>query len=723
MDEKKPPSIRKEFCEIVKFGDKRTDPYRWLRDSDWQAVLQDPSALTPEIKKHIDAENQYFDDYTKEFSAFTAAAAREMKGRLRTRESSVPERDGAYEYWSEYREGGNYQVYMQKNTATGAERVLLDGDKESVGRKFFDVADLSHSPDHKTAAYMVDYEGAGNFSLKFRDIDTGLDMPETLENTKGQVIWSTDSSQVYYTECDGRNIAKRVKMHVIGTKPEEDTVVYDVADNELNLNIRQSQSGKYIFIETIEGSTLTVETRFLKIDSPAGTVPSLIHPRSEGHEYHVEHRGEDLYILTNTDGAANGKIMRAPVATPGRAHWVDVIPYDSGSLITDFITFENFIVRQELRDAMPRIVISDYAGNECVGVFPAEPCSLSPCPDRAFDAEHLTVEYRTPANPGEIYDLDLRTGKTTLLEKLQLPDGHKPEDYVVERKFVTSRDGADIPVTILRHKSTKTDGSSPLFLHGYGAYGGGIPAEFSSAAISLADRGVIYAIAHVHGGNEKGQDWYLHGRRKEKWNTFHDFIDVAESLTDMGYGEKGKIVIEGRSAGGLLIGAVLNEKPELFAGAIAGEAFLDVMNTMSDPSLPWVYEERREWGDPEDEKDFHNMRSYSPYDNIRKDKKYPPVLATTGLSDPCVMYWEPAKWIARLRDEAQGGPFYLKVHTDSGHEGASARLDNIDEVAVETGFILHQFQKCGYDLTPKTGPRAAAGIKKTGDTGKLKPPI
>ncbi|MEZ0262026.1 MAG: prolyl oligopeptidase family serine peptidase, partial [Alphaproteobacteria bacterium] len=477
-------------------------------------------------------------------------------------------------------------------------------------------------------------------------------------------------SQVFYTECDERNIAKRVKIHVIGTDPAEDAVVFDVADDLLNLDIRQSQSGEYIFIETIAGSTTTVETRFLKTDSPAGTGPSLIQPRSEGLEYHVEHRGEDFYIHTNAGGAVNGKIMRTPVTSPGQAHWVDAVPYDPAVFITGFKTFENFMVREELCDALPRIVISDYAGKEYVAAFPAEPCALSIHAGKAFDAGHLTVEYETPANPGEIYDLDLHTGKKTLLEKVKLPDGHDPKDYIVEQKLIKSRDGSDVPVTILRHKSTKTDGSAPLYLNGYGAYGGGMPDSFSSAAISLADRGVIFAIAHVRGGNEKGQDWYRQGRGDNKWNTFHDFIDVAESLADAGYGEKGKIVIEGRSAGGLLIGAVLNEKPELFAGAIAGEAYLDVMNTMSDPSLPWVHEEKAEWGDPEDEKDFHYMRSYSPYDNIRPDKKYPPVLATTGISDPCVMYWEPAKWIARLRDEAQGGPFYLKVNTDSGYEGA-----------------------------------------------------
>lgn len=717
MGKTPPPSIRKEFCEIVKFGDKRTDPYFWLRDSHWREVLQDAASLAPEIRKHLDAENEYFNAATKEFSVLSDAVRAEIKGRLSVRDDSVPERDGDFEYWFQYRPAGNYHVYKQKNITTGVERIVFDGDQEGAGKKFFDVTAFVYGPGHELAAYAVDDQGAGNFSLKFRDVKTGLDLPETIEGVKGQVIWSPDGSCVYYTAGDDRHISKSVKCHVIGTNPAEDAVVYEEQDSRCSLAIRQSQSGEYLFIESLQGEAVTVETRFLPLGSGAGTSSELISPASPGHDYHVEHRDADFYIRTNTDGAVNFKIMRTPVATPGREHWVDAVSYDAGAFITDVIAFKDFLVRRELCDALPRIVVSDYQGNEYIVPFSGAAFNLGLDPDDDFSAEHLLVEYQAPANPGEVYDLDLRSGKKTLVEKTQLPGGFNPDDYIVERKFIKSRDGvSEVPVTLLRHKSTKTDGSAPLYLQGYGAYGSEMPADFSSPALSLVDRGVIYAIAHVHGGDEKGRDWYLNGRGDHKWNTFHDFIDAAEGLTDLGYGEKGKIVIEGCSAGGLLMGVVLNERPDLFAGAIVGVAFLDVMNTMSDPSLPWVEEEKAEWGDPNDEEIYHYQRSYSPYDNIKPGVKYPPILATTGLSDPLVMYWEPAKWIARLRDEAQGGPFYLKVNANGGHQGASARLERIDDDAVEIGFALQQFEKCGYDLALKTAPVVKPA------KNKIKPP-
>lgn len=697
MSRKPPPSLRRDF-EIVRFGRKRNDPHADLKAPNWPDVLEDPAKLSPDIRRRLDAENDYFNDAAKNFAGFTASAAESMKKRLQSREASVPEREGDFEYWYEYKEAANYPLYMRRHVTSGKTDLLIDVEKESEGLAFFDVAGLYPSPDQKIVAYVADCEGAGNFNVIFRDTASGQDLPDMLLYTKCDIAWSKDSTAVYYTECDDKSIAKRVKRHVLGTEIDDDIVIYEEQNADRNITLRQSQSGDYIFIESKEGASVTVETRFLNKNTPSP--PQLIAPYEQGVDYHAEHRGDHFYIRTNADGAVNGKIVRAPVAAPGRENWKDVVPHNPQTPILHMITLKDYMVREELQDASPRIVVSDYNGHEYAASLTAEPCHLYLYPGQAFDTAKLTVEYQTLANPGETYEVDLATGHKKLTDKVRLPDGHDPADYVIERKFVPARGGsADIPVTILRHKSVKADGSAPLYLYGYGAYGGGVPADFSNEAVALAERGVIFAIAHVRGGNERGPAWHADGRADRKMNSFSDFIDVAESLTDQGYGQKGKIVIEGRSAGGLLMGAVLNMRPELFTGAIVGEAFLDVMNTMSDPSLPWVDEEKAEWGDPDKEKSFHYMHGYSPYDNIRKDAAYPAILATTAISDSCVMYWEPAKWIARLRDEAKGGPFYLKVNTSAGHDGASARLEKINEMAVEIGFALAQFSKCGYDVS------------------------
>lgn len=707
-----PPHPRKEFNRVTQFNNVRLDPYRWMRDDNWQEVLENPRVLKDEIREHLEAENNYFADYEKQFKDLEDNVAAEMRGRIIQNESTVPQRDGDWEYWREFRPGGNYAMQMRRNLADGRTQTLFDGDKESVGSKFFNAPLFSHSPDHKMSAYGVDREGSEYFDLRFRDNDTGLDLPEVIKHADPRVVWSKDSSMVYYCETDDNHRATKVKCHALGTDPKNDVTVYEEPDMTFELSVDESQSGDYIFISSDESDT--TEVRVLRTDAPPGAAPTLIAPRQTGHRYYLDHHDNDFYIRTNRDGATNFKLMKASVNAPGQENWIDVVPYDPATTIAGVVALKDFLVREEYHNALPRVIVSDYHGNEYALKFPGQAYSADVLEGFEYDTDSLRISYQTPAMPGKIYDVNLRTQAETLRREKILPNGHDPDDYLVERKNITARDGTDVPVTILRRKDTPADGTAPLYLYGYGSYGANIDANFVNRSISLADRGVIYAIAHIRGGGEKGESWYLDGKMDKKQNTFNDFIDAAEGLAAQGYGKRGGIVIEGRSAGGLLMGAVLNQAPEgLFAGAVAGVPFVDVMNTMSDESLPLTPGEWTEWGNPiTDEKAYRRMRAYSPYDNIDPNKKYPPILATGSLADFRVTYWEPAKWIARLRDEAQGGPFFLKTNMNGGHAGSAARFTRLDEDATLVAFALHRFEEAGYDLrlVGKPSPPPAAGF-------------
>ncbi|HSG63763.1 MAG TPA: prolyl oligopeptidase family serine peptidase, partial [Gammaproteobacteria bacterium] len=409
--------------------------------------------------------------------------------------------------------------------------------------------------------------------------------------------------------------------------------------------------------------------------------------------YFPEHHGAYFYIRTNAGDAIDFKIVRAPVASPDREHWEDWLPYRPGIYLSSFVPFANRIARLERENALPRIVISDYAGDESYEIeFAEQAYALELDDGYEFDTDMLRFGYESPSTPTQIFDFDMRTRERTLRKTQEIPSGHDSSLYTVERLFVTADDGAEIPVTVLRLKSTRVDGSAPLLLYGYGSYGITIPAGFDTTSLPLVDRGVIFAIAHIRGGAAKGRQWYLDGKLDQKPNTFKDFARVAEDLQARGYGSPRRTVIAGRSAGGMLVGATVNLRPELFGGVIAGVPFVDVLNTMSDEELPLTPPEWVEWGDPiRDPAAFATIAGYSPYDNIRSDVSYPPILATGGLADYRVTYWEPAKWIARLREAARGGPFLLKMNMEAGHAGSAARFERLEERAHEYAFALQVF--------------------------------
>jgi len=686
-----PPVAEMRPVEIEQQGKKRVDNYAWMRDEGWQEVLRDPAELDDDIRAQLEAENAYYEDATGDLEDLRNTLFEEMRGRIKEDDSSVPEPDGDYEYAVRYRDGGEYPVYVRTPRGGGDETVLYDGDLEGEGEDFFRIAAVEHSPDHKLIAYGVDRLGSEYYDIRVRTVESGDEYPETMPSTDGGAVWAADSKSFYYVERDDNQRPKRVKHHVLGTEPGEDRLVYEEPDDSYFLFLDESQSSEFIFIGVAKGTSS--EYRFLRADAAPGTEPTLIAPRLEDQLYYAEHHGDHFYLQTNADDAVDFKIVRTPIDEPGRDNWEVWLPHEPGTYITSFVPLKDRLVRLERENALPRIVVSDYERETSYEIdFDEAAYNLGLSPGYEFDTATMRFTYESPSTPERTYDYDLDSRERTLRKTQEVPSGHDASLYAVERIFITAGDGARVPVTILRLKTTPVDGTAPLLLYGYGSYGATMQAWFSTNLLSLVDRGVVYATAHIRGGSAKGRQWYLDGKLDKKVNSFSDFADAAEELQQRGYGREGETVIYGGSAGGLLVGATLNLRPDLFGGAVAAVPFVDVLNTISDAELPLTPPEWVEWGDPiNDAEAYETIASYSPYDNIRGDVAYPPVLATGGLTDYRVTYWEPAKWIARLRDEAEGGPFFLKMNMEAGHAGSAARFERLKERTHDYAFALRIF--------------------------------
>ncbi|MEL6868771.1 MAG: S9 family peptidase [Pseudomonadota bacterium] len=684
----KPPVADQRPEIIEQHTVKRVDPYSWLRDGNWQEVLQKPEVLRREIRQHLEAENVYYEAATDDLAELREQLFAEMRGRIKEDDSSVPEPDGPFAYATRYREGGEYAIYVRTPRAGGAETVLYDGDVESGNAQFFSIEDVSHSPDHTMVAYGVDRLGSEYYDIRIRNIDSGEEFAETVADTDGSAYWAADSKSFFYVERDDNQRPKRVRRHKLGTDPAQDELIYEEADDSFFLGIGLSQDARYLFISS--GQSTTSEVRYLRADAKPGTQPTLVAPRIVDQLYEVEHHGDYFYIHTNAGDALDFKIMRAPVATPGREHWREWVPHRPGTFLIDFVPLQDWIVRFERENALPRIVVSDYDLQETFQIdFPEQAYDLELLNGYEFATDTIRFAYESPSTPTQTYDFNLKTRERELLKTQQVPSGHDPSRYIVERFFVEAADGAEIPVTVLRLKSTAIDASAPMMLYGYGSYGVTIGAWFNTSVLSLVDRGVVYATAHVRGSSAKGRQWYLDGKLKKKMNTFTDFVTAAEVLQERGYGRPGETVIYGGSAGGLLVGAAVNLRPDLFGGVIGAVPFVDVINTISDAELPLTPPEWVEWGNPITDADaYADIAAYSPYDNIRGDVPYPPIMATGGLTDYRVTYWEPAKWVARLRDTAQGGPFVLRMNMGAGHGGSAARFERLMERAHDYAFAL-----------------------------------
>jgi oligopeptidase B len=664
-----------------------SDDYAWLKDAKWQEVLRDPSILDPEIRRYLEAENGYTESLLGHTGPLQKKLVAEMRGRIKEDDSSVPSPDGPFAYFRKFREGGQHEMFCRRPRDGGDTHVVLDGDELAKAHDYFKFGGARHSYDHALTAWSADVKGSEYFTIRVREWDTGTDRDDLVEETDGGVVWSADCASFFYVKLDDNHRPMQVWRHRLGTKQADDVLIYEEHDSGWFTHIHESTSGRFCVIAG--GDHETSEQRLIDLGAPDAP-PRLVAAREEGVQYSLADRGDELFILTNADDAIDFKIVTAPLASPERAHWRDLIPHRAGIYVLDHDLYAGHLVRLERANALPSIIIRDLgSGEEHAIAFDEAAYSLDAMGSYEFDTTNLRFSYSSMTTPSEVYDYDMATRTRTLRKRQEIPSGHNPANYVTTRIMATSHDGAEVPISLLHRRDLKQDGNAPLLLYGYGSYGMAMPASFNANRLSLVDRGFVYAIAHIRGGTDKGWGWYLDGKREKKTNSFDDFAACARALVDARYTSAKRIVGHGGSAGGMLMGAVANRASELFAGIVAEVPFVDVLNTMLDDTLPLTPPEWPEWGNPiESEQDFRTILSYSPYDNIAA-KDYPAILAMGGLTDPRVTYWEPAKWIARLRATMTGGgPVLLRTNMGAGHGGASGRFNRLDEVAIVYAFAL-----------------------------------
>ncbi len=673
-------------------GTRLTDEFAWLKAANWREVMRDPQQLDPAIRAYLEAENDYCDRVLSDTAPLQETLFGEMKGRIKEDNSSVPDPDGAHAYYTRYRQDGQHPLLCREPRDGGAEQLLLDGDALAGGKAFFRLGATQHSPDHRLLAWLADESGSELYTARIRDIETGADFADTVPDASGSVVWTHDAAAIYYVRLDENHRPAGAFRHRLGASVAADVLVFEEADAGLFMSIGRQTSGRFGDISLHDHETSEV---WLIDLATAEAEPRLVSARETGVQYEVEHHPDfhgvpSLIIRTNADGAEDFKIVWAPLATPGRDYWRELVPHRPGIYILSFMVLEDWLIRLERENGLPRIVVRQLSsGEEHVIAFAEEAYSLGMAGGYEFATNLLRFTYSSMTTPNEVWDYDLATRTRTLRKRQEVPSGHDPANYVTHRVFAPAADGETIPISILHRKDLARNGEAPCLLYGYGAYGISIPAAFSTSRLSLVDRGFVYAIAHVRGGSEKGWRWYREGKLADKANTFSDFIAASEYLVQQRWSTPGKIVAHGGSAGGTLIGAIANMRPDLYAGLIAEVPFVDVLNTMLDGTLPLTPPEWPEWGDPiHDAAAFRTILGYSPYENVRA-RDYPAILALAGLTDPRVLYWEPAKWIARLRRLRTNRKLIaFRTNLDAGHAGAAGRFDRLKEVALTYAFAI-----------------------------------
>ncbi len=687
-----PPTATKVQKNITQHGKTRRDDYAWLKDVNWQAVLKDPSKLDAAIRAHLDAENAYTNAVTAPLAQLQEELFQEMKGRLADDDSSAPMRDGPYLYYRREEAGKQYPIYCRKADESADEEVYFDVNVAADGLDFYKNAALAVSPDHTMLAIVEDTNGSEIYTLRVINIATGKQVGQSVSGLGGSLVWANDNKTLFYTIVDDNHRPCAVKRHVLGTDPATDKEVYREKDAGYFMSLGKSSDDSYIFLRI--GSHTTTEWRFMKANKPTGTF-EVFAERIDDEEYDLDFADGTFYIVTNKDGAVDSKICTCPEATPGRANMVDLVPYQQGTLIEGIHLVDGYLLRQEMHDALPRIIIRNLkTGEEKAISFPEEAFNLSLVGSYEYNTSVVRFVYNSPSTPAQTYDYDVATDSRTMVKQQEVPSGHNPADYVVRRLTATSHDGAQVPITVLHHKDTPIDGSAPMWLYGYGSYGHAIPASFSTIRLAMVNRGFVFAVAHIRGGTERGQQWYLDAKKDKKVNTFHDFIAAADHLIDQNYTTAGNIYAEGRSAGGLLMGAVTNMRPELWKMVHLGVPFVDVLNTISDDTLPLTPPEWPEWGNPiTDAAAYDDIEAYCPYHNLEA-KAYPHTLITSSLTDYRVTYWEPAKYAAKMREVNTADTLtIMKMEMATGHGGASGRFDSLRESAFEIALVLAIFNK------------------------------
>ncbi|WP_406853394.1 S9 family peptidase [Brevundimonas sp. BH3] len=684
------PVAKKVPVTIEQLGRTRTDEYQWMKDDNWQAVLRDPKLIKADVRDHLNEENAYREAMMASTLPLQNQMFEEMKGRIKEDDASVPAADGPWEYYTRYNSGDQHPLYCRRPRGrTDGEIILLDANALAKDKAYSDVGSVEASPDHNLYGYSEDAQGSEVFKIYIKDLTTGMVLPDAIGSATGDFTFSPDSQWIFWINRNDNGRPDKIFRRPV--RGGEITLVYEEEDEGMFLGLSRTSDDAFIKISIANQETS--ETRLILGSQPTAT-PVIVEPRVEARLYEMDHWGDRWVIRTNADDAMDFKIVEAPTDAPAKANWKDLVAHTPGRYIEGFDLTKDFVSRQERFDANTRIVIRDRAGAEHEIAVDEPAYSLSLAGASEFDTPTIRYTYNSMSTPTSVYDYDQKSRERTLRKVQEVPSGHNATDYVVERLNAPASDGQLVPVSILRHKNTPVDGSAPVLLYGYGSYGMSMSASFSTNRLSLVDRGFIYAIAHIRGGADKGWNWFLDARRFTKKNTFTDFIAAAEHLIDKNYARAGNIVAEGRSAGGLLVGAVTNMRPDLWAGVIGGVPFVDLINTMSDTSLPLTPPEWPEWGNPlEDAEAYDYMWSYSPYDQIGP-KAYPAVLATGGLSDPRVTYWEPQKWVARLRPvTTSSNPVLLKINMEAGHFASSGRFDYLKDIALDYAFAIWAVNK------------------------------
>ena len=673
-----PPSAAKKPKELTQHGHTRIDPYYWLRERD-----------NPEVIAYLEAENAYREAVMKSTEPLQEKLFEEMVGRIKQDDASVPYLENGYYYYTRYEEGKEYPIYCRKKGSLEAEEeILADVNELARGHDYYHVGGLSVSPDNRFLAIGIDTVSRRKYTLRIKDLVSGKMLPEEIPVTTGGATWASDSKTLFYTKKDDLTLrSKAIYRHQRGTDAAGDELVYEEEDETFSTYVYKTKSRQYIMIGS--SSTLTNEYRYLPADAPAGEF-KVIQPRVRGLEYSVSHYGDHFYILTNLD-AVNFRLMRTPLRNTTSEYWEEVIGHRGDVLLEGIEIFRDFLVVEERKEGLSQLRVIRWSdGSEYYIDMGEEVYAAGTSVNPEFDSEWLRYSYSSLTTPRSVYDYQMETREKKLMKRDEIPGGDfDPSHYEAHRIYGTADDGTRIPMSIVYRKGTELNGNLPTLLYGYGSYGITMDPGFNSARLSLLDRGFVFAIAHIRGSQVNGRPWYEDGKLLKKMNTFTDFNDCAEALIEAGYTRPEHLYAMGGSAGGLLMGAVINLQPELYHGVIAAVPFVDVVTTMLDEDIPLTTSEYDEWGNPNDETYYRYMLSYSPYDQVEA-KAYPNLLVTTGLHDSQVQYWEPAKWVAKLRElKTDDNLLLLYCNMETGHGGASGRFERLRETAMEYAFLLY----------------------------------
>ena len=671
------PQAKKIDKTLEIHGDQRQDPYFWLNERE-----------NPEVLHYLNEENAYCEEVMRDTEDFQQLLFDEMKARYKEDDQSLPYFFNEYWYIVKFLEGKEHPVFTRKlQTLENAEEILLDVNVLAEGQKFFEVGSVAVAPNNKLMSYSSDTMGRRVYNLNFKNLETGEILQDQIPNTTGKAVWANDNEHVFYIRKDESLRAFQVYMHQLGSDSSQDVLVFHEEDDTFDVNVFKTKSLEYIFISS--SSTISDEQRFI----PANNVLAdwkIIQPRIDDLEYSVEHYQDEFYIITNADDAINFKIVKTKVATPEIENWTEVIPHRKEVLLEGFEIFNDYFVIEEREEGLLQIKIIDNQDHSFHFLPFSDPTYTAYIGlNLEFDTHKLRFGYTSLTQPSSTFEYDMKERTTKLLKQQEvLEEGFAPENYISERVWATARDGKKVPISMVYHKNTQKSAETPFLLYGYGSYGHTVDASFSNVRLSLLNRGFIFAIAHIRGGEYMGREWYEDGKMLQKKNTFFDFIDAAKYLVAENYTSSKHLYAMGGSAGGLLMGAVINYEPELFNGIVAQVPFVDVVTTMLDETIPLTTGEFDEWGNPKKKKYYDYMKSYSPYDNIEA-KDYPNMLITTGFHDSQVQYWEPAKWTARLRElKTDNNILLFKTDMSSGHGGASGRFESLKEDSLEYAFLM-----------------------------------